>query len=521
MDISRFTHLIAALFLAAACTLVADNDDTVEPIVEAGDSVSKGCHIIIDVEGFKGGSCKFLGIFGKQNYLALPAFEATGERIIIENDERFETGLYYLLLPEKKNIKILLDKNQHFSMSSKVNDIVNTMVTDSEENQLYYQNRKYESEYNRTLRQLRKKIEKLEEDDPNVAELKAQINVLIQQRHDHIAAFAENHPDAFFTRFKLAGQNPELTYPLLPDGEIDKEKQLAVYKAHYWDHVDFTSADMLRTPVFHNKLDTYIKKLTTQRIDDVIAAADEIVAKVIQNEDLFKYVVSYVCLAYRKPKFMGGEAIFVHMVQRYLSKKYEDRFDAEEVRKARALMKRLRPSLLGKIGRNIRARNDQGEYVALYDLEAPIKILYIYNVDCSHCQEETPKLKALYDEWKDRGVDVYAMCMNEDKESWKAYIEEEQLSWHNVIDPKFESGYYAHYHIDITPEIYVLNEEHKIICKDLKAYQLPPIFKRELARISGDAVMPASDAVDAGEAPSALSEVDADAPVPDSDMDEN
>ena len=45
----------------------------------------------------------------------------------------------------------------------------------------------------------------------------------------------------------------------------------------------------------------------------------------------------------------------------------------------------------------------------------------------------------------------------------------------NVIDPQYESLYYKKYHIDITPELYIMDANNKIIAKDLHPNQIEPI----------------------------------------------
>ena len=53
------------------------------------------------------------------------------------------------------------------------------------------------------------------------------------------------------------------------------------------------------------------------------------------------------------------------------------------------------------------------------------------------------------------------------------------MPFHNVFDFEQESQYHLKYHIDITPEIYVLDKDHKIIASNVSPEQLPEIFNRE------------------------------------------
>ncbi len=471
-------RLILSLLLISLTPLIAANTET-----EAGLPTTNACRIKVSVAGFEGGECKFLGVNGKQNFLALPAMNIEGEEILISREEKFPGGLYYLLFPNQQHIQMLLDADQKFTLQTKLDDLVQSMqVTGSLDNQLLYRNLRYEETYRSAFEALTEQIKKAKDTGGDHEVLEKERDALVDKRQVHINEFATNHPDSFFTVFKLAGQNPKLEHPKLPNGEIDTEKQLELYRAKFWDNVDFTDARLLRTPVFHNKLERFIKKLTPQRVDAVIASADAITTKTLGNKELFHYVTSYICLAYQKSSMMGGEAVYVHMADNYLTHELAASIGAEELKKARQQANRFRPSLLGKTGQDIRARNPEDEYESLYDITAPITVLYIFNVDCEHCQEQTPQLLEVYEDWKDRGVDVFALCTNQDIEQWRQYVREQNLPWHNVIDPKYESRYHAKYNVDITPEIYVLNADKEIVGMNLKAHQLEWLFNKEFSK---------------------------------------
>ena len=74
---------------------------------------------------------------------------------------------------------------------------------------------------------------------------------------------------------------------------------------------------MLRTPIFYNKLDQYLDKLTYKNPDSINASADIIIDLARSNDEIFQYVVSYITSTYERSKVMGMDAVFVHMVEKY------------------------------------------------------------------------------------------------------------------------------------------------------------------------------------------------------------
>jgi thiol-disulfide isomerase/thioredoxin len=179
---------------------------------------------------------------------------------------------------------------------------------------------------------------------------------------------------------------------------------------------------------------------------------------------------------------MGGEKIYVWLVENYFT--YEKAYwsDSTNTFRVRDEARRMKPSLLGATGGELFCTDTAGNNVSLYQVSKRFTVLYMYNPDCELCQKETPKLKKVYDEWKDKGMVVYALNVEHDREKWLAYIDKLDLDWINVWDPKYQSRYYEKYFMTTTPGIYVLDENHKIICTHLGADLLPTLFERELEK---------------------------------------
>jgi thiol-disulfide isomerase/thioredoxin len=106
--------------------------------------------------------------------------------------------------------------------------------------------------------------------------------------------------------------------------------------------------------------------------------------------------------------------------------------------------------------------------------------LFIYNPDCEHCQEAIPYLKQVFDKYQAKGITIFSLASMAEREKWLAFGTKYGIEWTDVIDPALESKYNEKYHIDITPEIYILDKNKKIIYKNLKANQLESVLKQEL-----------------------------------------
>ena len=72
---------------------------------------------------------------------------------------------------------------------------------------------------------------------------------------------------------------------------MDKQEkqifQFNYYKENFWNNMDFSDERILRTPIFFNKMDTYLNKLTVQDPDSIKKSADVLVKLSKQNKDIF------------------------------------------------------------------------------------------------------------------------------------------------------------------------------------------------------------------------------------------
>ena len=444
----------------------------------------QGANIKFEIDGLPDGFCRLIGMVGDQNYL-VDTFPAQGGVATFQREKPLDGGLYYFVFPDKRTfVQFLADKDQEFTVKSNRNNLIGALeVEGSLDNELFFGNQKFEQDWKQRYDANALQLKSTPASSPNKAFLETQKETILQERKDHIASFPKEHPESFFTIFKTAGQNPELTYPKKPNGQLDTLMQLVAYRGAYWDNVDLQDTRLLHTPVVANKLNNYISQLTPQVPDSVVKYSDRVVRKTIGNKEMFKYVVNWLAIKYEKPKIMGGEKILVHLVDNFFTDDlafwYKD--TPEELKKIRKKVNDMRPSMLGLTGQDLRCKNINGQYETLYGLNSPVTVLFMYSYTCHHCKERAPVLAQILKEWRAKGVEVYALCLDPEIDKWKAFVEKYDMQdFHNVIDPDFESRYYKKYHVDITPEAYVLDKNHKIIAKDLHPNQLPPVFKKEL-----------------------------------------
>ncbi|PHN03570.1 DUF5106 domain-containing protein [Flavilitoribacter nigricans DSM 23189 = NBRC 102662] len=350
------------------------------------------------------------------------------------------------------------------------------------ETQLFYENMRYEAVENPKFVDVNQKLQSVQQGSAQYQQYKEQQDALVAQRKAYIADLQQKYPNSLFVSFKTAGQNPDLKDIRNPDGSMDSQAQVAVYRREFWDNVDFSDVRLLSTPVISNKLKRYMSELTAQQPDSIRKAASHLVDKVLDYPEYFQYFANWIMLQYEPDKttLMDPQAVFVHMAQNYFT--YDRAFwsDSTEIYAIQLRAHEMAQSLVGQKGPDVRAMDPNGNMRAISDIKSPYVIVYMFDPNCDQCAIETPKLVQWYRQWKSKGVEVYAIALNTNDQEWKNYIAKNGLgNWINVHDPT-NKAIYATYFVDHTPEIYVLDPQRTIIAKNLKVDQIATVLERDM-----------------------------------------
>jgi thiol-disulfide isomerase/thioredoxin len=464
--------LIVCLFWQCSAAGAGSNEvTTMEP---------ENADITFQINGMGAQPVRLIGIVNEQQFLVDEVASDGNGKAVFKKDKPYDQGLYFVLLSNNSNFQVMITEDQTFTMTSSLNNLAQDMqVEGSLDNQLLYDNIKYEAEYQQQLTPLNNQRTSLDPESAAYADVEKQRQALIDSRRDHLQSIFDTHPNSFFVKFKQAGQNPVLRK------DLPNEAQVAAYRMEFWDGVDFSDERLLHTPVIMNKVKRYFEELTPQQPDSIIASLERLVEQLptIDNSQYYQYFVNWVAINYEptKTSLMDSEAIFVHMVKNHFT--YERAFwsDSTNTYALQLRADEMANSLVGQPGPNVKVPDVNGTPQELYQLKAPYIIVYLYNPDCEHCQEQTPVLANLHRKWQQQSpplADVYAIAIDTERDLWLNYTRKIGATWTNVFDPSNKSIYKT-YFVDVTPEVYVLGPDRKIIAKNLNVNQIEEVIRRD------------------------------------------
>ncbi len=484
--------LAAIALLAFACGPASSQDNSgSEPTApaEIPREPAEPTDIVLKLHGAQAGEVAYLiGHYADQRFRADSATVGNDGNIRFQREEPYEPGFYYIFIPNQAVVQLLMDRDQAMTLSASNDDVVGSMQVDGSKNmELLYRNLRFERDQRPAFDEVNQKIKQATPGSARYAELKREREKLFDERKAHLKELFENNPDAFYTAFKKAGQNPDFEEPRKADGTLDTALQVYRFRSDFWDGVNFDDERLLHTPVIFNKLKRYMTELTVQNQDSIIASTDALLQKVVDREsrqDYFKFFANWITLQYEPTKttLMDPEKVFVHMVENYFTRERAFWSDTTEVYGLQLRASEMANSLVGNDAPNVIAPGPDGSSKELMALDAPYIVVYLYNPTCEHCMEQSPKLVRFYERWKNQGVDVYGIAIDTERDEWLNYISKTGMDqWTNVFDPTNRSIYKTYY-VDITPEVYVVGPDRKIIAKNLNVNQLETVIRRDMAK---------------------------------------
>ena len=408
-------------------------------------------------------------------------------------------GMYIIFLPSKTYFDIVIGENQKFSVENDTSDLFKKIkFSGSKENQIFY-------DYQYLLSIKRDDMKKLQEQRKNAStedekkKVTEQMKAIDAEVKDYKEKTIKENPTTFISKFIKATQDIEIPDPPKDaNGKIiDSAFQYKFYRAHYFDNFDISDPAMLRTPLYEEKVMTYIDKIIPQDPDSLNAAADFLIAKSRTSQELFRYMLVTLFNHYGQSQIMGFDAVALYLADKYYIKE-ATWADTAYIKKLKTQVTQKLPLVIGKTAPDIKlvyiapdhfkAAADSmplkknpyvGDFFMLSNIKANYIILYFWEADCSHCKKATPIMYDVYEKMKDKGVTVISINLlfgEEGKVKWIDYINEHKFyDWINAWNP-YDYKFKELYDVASTPTIYILDKNQKIIAKRIGPEQCEEII---------------------------------------------
>lgn len=458
-----------------------------------------GYNIKIKMKGAK--DTVYLGYhYGSQIYIE-DTFRLDPKTGVCEmKGEKTLFGGIYLAITMDKNAKgkketkyfdFLVDnKEQHFSLEVDTSDFVKSMkITNSPTNDLFNKYQRYLATHQDDLNKWKTELDTLNahknktpEDTVRARDLREKLTAKDKEINEYRLDFVKKNPTSLLTTIFKGMQEVQAS----DDVKKVDSLWLRYIRQHYWDNIDFNDERLVRTPVLGGKITAFLENYTVRTPDSIIVSANQIIDKSLNNKETFKFTLTQVMTMYENPKYMGMDAVFVNLAERYYlnadSKVYW--MDTTRMKKLRERVNKIKPTLIGAQATPMVMQDTAMQTHKLYDVKAEYTVILFWSHSCGHCKKHMPEYIDIYNKYKSKNVDFYSVCTDPDQKEIKKFIVEQKVNFPVYFDAYGRNNFHTTYDIYSTPVVYVLDKDKKIKAKRLSSEQLDDILGKFLNKES-------------------------------------
>lgn len=449
-----------------------------------------GYNIPITLKPYKN-TYVYLGYhYGKKKALADSARLDANSIGAFKGTKPLPGGIYFIVSPRKEILfEVLIDKNQQFSISADSSAIPQSITfKNSPENTQFLAYTLSINETGRLAAQTAQGINQIT--DPAEAQKRRNAVQELNQRIIHYRdSLSKRYPTSFLTALFKAMQEP--TVPpgnKHPGGKYDSIYAYRYFKNHYWDGISLTDERLIRTPIFEAKLDKYYKDLVAPDPDSINREVDYMLLMSRTNQEMWKYLMVYFVQKYINPEFMGQDAVFVHLWEKYVNTGQAPFFTEQYQKHMSDRAYSLMANLIGAPAPELVMVDTTNKPTPLSKVQAGFTVLVFWDPTCGHCKEVVPKVDSIFQaSWKNQDVKVYGVMVEGGQDNWRKFIRDNNLKdWIHVYQTDEQKNadiaagkpvYRQLYDVYQTPVLYLLDKDKRIIAKKLSHLQIDEVIK--------------------------------------------
>jgi len=452
-------------------------------------SAQDGYNIKVVLKPYKNTTIYLGYYYGKMKALADSTILNENSIGSFSSKQPLHPGIYFIVSPKKEILfELLIDKDQDFSIIGDTLNLPASITFDGTTDNFQFQN--YSGFANKTgqaISQLNKELQMAKKAKDSAA-ITSKIKVLSRSMTTYRDSIGKNYPGSFLTVLFNAIREPEI--PLAsshPGGKYDSNYAFQYYKSHYWQGVSINDERLVRTPFFEPKLEKYYKELVYPQADTIKKEIDAMLLQARSSPEMFKYLLVHFVQKYINPEYMGLDAVFVHLFEKYINTGQAEFFTVQYKEFITKRAYSLMANLIGQPAANLEMVDTSGKSMPLYNIQSDYVLVCFWDPACSHCKEVVPKLDSMYKaKWKNQGVVLYGVKTDGTREDWTKFINEHKLlNWFHVYQlPEKQTaenaagkpGYKQLYDVYQTPMLYLLDKDKRIIAKKLSYLQIDEVI---------------------------------------------
>lgn len=403
---------------------------------------------------------------------------AVGIAIFEDHHQKLSHGMYVLKACGREfPFLVSHDKNFLLNIEYDLKNANSMRYSESKENQDYLKYLNYQEKFNTILQKCKQNY------NYNGSELRSEIANLLDtlklEQEQFVALMMSNNPNTLLSSVIEASQAIWLlSNQLLDDDSAQWQQDIDEIRTIVLNNVNLDDNRLINSPILPSMLTFFFRQiLAYMPIPEIIASANALLAKVSDNREMYRYILTWLYKNYTESHLDGDYLIGKAMSDIMLDTSKVDWLTEEERKIVLNNVKSYGLNPVGSIATDLVLQTIGGASQSLHMVRAPYTILYFFNPQCQSCRVVTPLVYAQYLRYKSKGLQVYAVYTDRSKDLWEQYLSDNKFNgFINVWDANADAGIDEKYSLHSIPHIYVLDADKKILHKDVSVDELQNIL---------------------------------------------
>lgn len=469
-----------------------------KPVVKklaAKPTSSAGHNIKITLTPIKNAKVYLGSYYGKNKVLADSTLLNETSTGFFKGDKKLVEGVYFVVSPNYViQFELLVGSNQNFTIVADTANKDNVVIKGSTDNDVFKQYTEGTQTKGMALFQLQQQLKdaKTSSDSNNI---QTQIKNKTKELEDYRNSITTKNPNSLLATLLNAMKRPDAPPIPVINGKPDSTFPYRFVKDNFWNDVMFDDSRLLRTPFFEAKVDEYYKYYVHPNPDSIYKDVKYMLVFARPNKEMFAYLLTKFTNKYLNPEYMGQDLVFMHLFEDFYLKGDTSILDQKSKKMIFDRGYSLMLNQLNKPAPNLDLVDVKGKNYPLYAIKSNFTFIVFWDPTCGHCKEEIPRIDSIYKaKWKALGVKVYAVNTKENLlTDWDKFLKEKSIStdWLHVYQTKEARqteinlgvpGYVQSYDVFKTPTMYLLDEEKKILAKQLSIQQFDDVIATQVRK---------------------------------------
>ncbi len=261
------------------------------------------------------------------------------------------------------------------------------------------------------------------------------------------------------------------TKPFVLDAysECSYKAQLA---SDWWCGVDLSDDRLLNTPLLIKNVwefleqsicdDTYDK----EQQDSVFVAQLGVLFKKSMSNLVRNQVIGSLCRGFMDTDYLG--------VLNYLLSHGGEA--ASVLRDDSEFMARLvleKSIAVGSKAYDFKVKPSSGKSFKLSAHKSSYRLIVFWSIWCPHCVEMMPSLVSIHKEYCDKGLEIVAIAIDDERELWEKFIADKRFPWIDMLlGADYDNPVILRYNVDETPKMFLLNKNLEVVSRPSSPEQL-------------------------------------------------